>query len=188
MQLSLVQEPAVAAAAAIVYDETMDVDAIFAETVAELRRDGVAVAGLLQKFVGNPCDARRSMWLENLSSGALIRLDQPRGLGASACVLDPDALARAACVLRQAISSGPDLILVNRFGHAEATGRGLRAEIAEAICAGVPLLIAVRYSLLPAWEGFLGGPAQILLPSPPAVLCWVHDRVGSVREARLRAS
>jgi hypothetical protein len=120
MQLSLVQEPAVAAAAAIVYDETMDVDAIFAETVAELRRDGVAVAGLLQKFVGNPCDARRSMWLENLSSGALIRLDQPRGLGASACVLDPDALARAACVLRQAISSGPDLILVNRFGHAEA--------------------------------------------------------------------
>jgi len=187
MQLSFVQEPAVAAAAAIVYDETMDVDAIFAETVTELRRDGVMVAGLLQKFAGDARNARRSMWLENLASGALIRLDRPRGSGASGCVLDPDALARAACVLQQAITLDPDLILVNRFGHAEVEGSGLRAEIAEAICAGVPLLIAVRYNLLPAWEGFLGGPAQILLPSPPAVLCWVHDRIGSAREARLYA-
>ena len=36
--------------AAVVYDETLDVDAIFAEAVAILRRQGVVVAGLLQRF------------------------------------------------------------------------------------------------------------------------------------------
>jgi hypothetical protein len=177
MQLSFVQEPTEVVAAAIVYDEAMDVDAIFAEAVTQLRRDGVRVAGLSQKFAGEARNGKRSVWLENLASGALIRLDRPRGPGASGCILDPDALARAACVLRQAIALDPDLILVNRFGHAESEGRGLRAEIAEAICAGLPLLIAVRYNLLPAWEEFLGGPAHILLPSSQAVQCWVHDRI-----------
>ncbi len=44
-----------------------------------------------------------------------------------------------------------------------------RAEIADAICSGAVALIAVRFSLLSALEGFLGGSATVLLPSAAAI-------------------
>jgi hypothetical protein len=92
-------------------------------------------------------------------------------------VLDPDALAQCACLLQQAVASGADLIIVSRFGNAEADGSGLRAEIAEAICSGAAVVIPVRFSMLNDLEGFLGGPASLLLPSPAAIADWTADVV-----------
>jgi len=163
--------------AAVVYDETLDVDAIFAEAVAILRRQGVVVAGLLQRFGERLSNGKRAMWLDNIATGAEIRLDRPRGPGATACVLDPDALARAACVLRRAVEAEPDLIVANRFGHAEAEGRGTRTEIADAICSGTLVLTAVRYTLLMDLEGFLGAPPHLLLPSAGSIVSWVQDQL-----------
>ena len=66
------------------------------------------------------------------------------------------------------------MLVVSRFGNAEADGGGMRAEIADAICSGAVVLIAVRFSLLGDLEGFLGAQATVLLPSPMAVTDWAQ--------------
>lgn len=170
----------------LLYDNSIDVDAILAASVADARARGLAVGGLLQRFGPRLGDGKRSMWVDDIQTAQTIRLDAPRGPGAQSCVLDPDALSRAACLLQRATESDADLIVVNRFGNAEADGRGLRAEFAGAICAGAAVLVAVRYSLLNDIEGFLGGPAYLLLPSPIAIANWAEAIVAQKQSHKLR--
>ena len=169
----------------LLYDNSIDVDAILAAAVADARARGIAVAGLLQRFGTRLDNNKRSMWVDDIQTEQAIRLDAPRGPGAQGCSLDPDALSRAACLLQRATESDADLIVVNRFGNAEADGRGMRAEFAGAICAGAAVLIAVRYSLLNDLEGFLGGPAYLLLPSPIAIANWAEAIVGQRQAQKL---
>jgi len=164
--------------AGILYGERLDVDAVLVSVTNLLRSKGIRVSGLLQHF-GAPTPAgKRSMYVEDIASGERVRLDLPRGSGASGCTLDPDSLVKAAALLRDAIRSRPDVLIVNRFGQQEAEGRGLRPELAEAVCAGLPTLVAVKESLLPEWKSFVGdGP--ILPAEPSAIASWVCERVGS---------
>lgn len=164
----------------LLYDGSIEVDTILAEAVAKIQARDIAVEGLLQFFGERLANGKRSMWVEDIGSGALIRLDRPRGPGAVACLLDPDALAQAACMLQRAVNSGPDLLVVSRFGNAEADGRGMRAEFADAICSGTPVLVAVKFSLLNDLEGFLGAPAHLLLPSADAIMTWAEDIISEL--------
>jgi molybdate transport system ATP-binding protein len=180
MDLPQTTQPApdlVAKVGVLLYDSTLEVDDLLAAAIALIRAKGMTVAGLLQRLGGRLPNGKRSMWLEDIATGRLIRLDEPRGSGATACILDPDALAQGACLLQQAVMSGADLIVVSRFGSAEAEGSGLRAEIAEAICSGAAVVIPVRLSTLPDLEGFLGGPGRMLLPSPAAIAAWAEDAI-----------
>ena len=170
----------------LLYDNSIDVDAILAAAVADARARGIAVAGLLQRFGPRLDSGKRSMWVDDIQTAQTIRLDAPRGPGAQACILDPDALSRAACLLQRATESDAELIVVNRFGNAEADGRGMRAEFAGAICAGAAVLVAVRYSLLNDLEGFLGGPAYLLLPQPMAIANWAEAIVAQDHARKLR--
>ena len=157
---------------AIVFDRAAEADQVLAEVVAGLRLRGVQVAGLLQHFgLRQPC-GKRSMWLEKIASGRVRRFDQQRGPGGTGCLLDGDALARAACDLRDSIRAGADLLVINRFGASEADGGGMRAEIAEAIRLGIPVLTAVRRDLLEDWLGFAGAPTPCLSADPVEVLAW----------------
>src|SRR3954469_3428966 len=72
----------------LLYD-AIEVDETLAATVALVRAKGIRVAGLLQRFGATLPNGKRSMWLEDIATGRSIRLDQPRGPGATACVLDP---------------------------------------------------------------------------------------------------
>lgn len=184
MQLSLTQELP-PTPAALVYDDGSEADAILAQAVADLRQEGIAIGGLLQRFGGPRSDGRPEVWVENLSSRAQIRLDGPRNAGLPGYWLDHGALARAACVLHHVLANPPALVVINRFGRAETEGRGLCAEFSRLIEAEVPLLTAVRFSMLPDWERFLGHPAYILLPSATAVTCWALDQIGVRQPASL---
>jgi hypothetical protein len=172
----------------LLYNNTLEVDDLLAASVDLIKAHGITVAGLLQRFGERLPNGKRSMWVEDIATNRTIRLDRPRGPGAVACILDPDALTQCACLLQEAVSSGADLIVVSRFGNAEADGSGMRAEIAEAICSGAAVLIPVRYSMLPDLEGFLGGPASLLLPSPVAIADWAENQVLGVQAATERAS
>jgi molybdate transport system ATP-binding protein len=156
------------------YDSSDGLDAAVAEAVDRLRARGIAVAGLLQRFGDAAPGGKQAMWVEDIASGQVIRLDQPRGPGAIACTFDTGALARAAYLLQVAAESGAELLVVNRFGGVEAEGHGLRSEIAEAICSGLAVLIPIRASLLPALEAFLGGPATCLPASAAAIEAWAE--------------
>lgn len=166
------ESDAAARTGVLVFDAPGAADAVLRAAVSTLRARGLSVGGLLQRAGDPATDSKCAMWLDDIVTGQGIRLDEPRGSGATACTLNPDALAQGACLLRQAAHSGLDVIVVNRFGNAEADGRGLRDEIAEAVFAGAVVLIAVRSSLLADLEGFLGGPPTILPLSEMAVVDW----------------
>ena len=150
-----------------------------AETAALLRTRGVPVGGLLQRFGGRLPSGKPSMWLDDVATGAVIRLDQPRGPGATSCTLDPSALASAACLLRNAANSGARVIVVPRFGSVEAEGGGLRMEIAEAVLSGAVVIIGVRPALLPDFEQFLGSPGTTLRPCAAAIAGWAAHIAGA---------
>jgi nucleoside-triphosphatase THEP1 len=174
------------AIAGVVYDGRLDIDAVLSAAVDLLRSNGFRVAGLLQRF-GEPLPGgKRSMYVEDLSSGERIRLDSPRGPEASGCTLDPDGLNRAACALRGAISQRPDVLIVNRFGKQEAEGHGLRAELAEAVSSGLPTVVAIHQSLVREWEEFLGEPGHLLPPEPTDIVNWSRQRVRSAGTTRQR--
>ncbi len=170
-------------AAAVVFESGEDADAAMAVAVAMLRHAGVRVGGLLQMFgpaIG-PC--RREMNLLVLASGDWIRLDQPLGLEAQGCTLDGDALARAAQALRAAVQARPDLLVVSRFGKQEALGGGMRAEIAEALLSGIPVLVAVRATLRDEWDRFLdGAPSQVLPTCADTIAGWARSQTAASRQ------
>ena len=160
----------------VLFENAIDIDAILRAASDALRERGVVVGGVLQRFGERLSNGKRSMWLDDIAGGQTVRLDRPRGPGAISCVLDPDALVQCACLLRDAIASGAELLVVNRFGTAEAEGQGMRAEFAEAICSGAAVLVAVRPNLLAELERFLGAPAQILPASAPHLAAWAEGR------------
>jgi hypothetical protein len=164
---------------ALVYDDAVAVDTVLTTAVATIRARGVVVGGLLQRFGERLSNGKQSMWLDDIATGQRIRLDQPRGPGAKACTLDLDALAQASCMLRYTIESAPAVIIAGRFGRAEAEGGGMRAEIAEAICSGAAVLIAVRPSRLDQLRDFLGESPSHLAPSPNAIADWA-ERVTAI--------
>src|SRR3954447_15535972 len=102
-------DPADLNAAAVAFTAADDVDAALLAAVAQLRGEGVRVAGLLQSVGPAVGSCRREMNLEVLATGERLRLDDPRGREVQGCVLDADALACAAVALREAMRGGPDL-------------------------------------------------------------------------------
>jgi len=166
-------DPAIAARVGVLLiDASEEVNTVTADAVALLRARGVAVGGLLQRFGERLSSGKHSMWLDDVISGRVIRLDQPRGAGARSCTLDASALADAACLLRRAAVVGCNIIFVPRFGSVEAEGGGMRVEIAEAVLSGAVVVTGVRPALLPDLELFLGGPGTVLLPSAASVAGW----------------
>jgi nucleoside-triphosphatase THEP1 len=70
----------------------------------------------------------------------LVSDPDARGAG---CRLDAGRLAELAKRLAAAMQNGADLVIINRFGPAEAEGGGLNDLIAQALDADIPVLIAV---------------------------------------------
>lgn len=153
--------------AALIYGDGIDPAPVLAEVVAQLRKRGVALAGVIQHG-----DCSCAMTLELLSSGRRITISQDLGSGARGCRLDSAALAETASLVRQAIDASPALAVFNKFGSQEAAGNGLCDEMAAAAVAGLPVMTAVRDSLLDQWSDFTGGEYAMLACSTEAALAW----------------
>jgi hypothetical protein len=165
-------------AAAVVYTREDRVDMALAAAVQAMSRAGIVIGGLLQRVGKHIAPGKREMLVQILPDGETICLSDPRGPGAQGCILDTDALARAAVAFRRATLTRPHLLLANRFGELEASGAGLRAELAEAIMADIPLLVPVRADMLPDWREFLGEQTPELPPTSDAILDWAWHLVG----------
>ncbi|HQT78893.1 MAG TPA: DUF2478 domain-containing protein [Rhodopila sp.] len=170
-------EPDVAAkVGAFCYHDAARAYAALSAVTETLRARGLTVGGLLQRPGDMQSNGKPSVWLEDLGTGRVVRLDAPRGPGARACILDTDALAQGSLLLRRAIEARPDLLIVSRFGSVEAEGGGLRGEIAEAVCSGLAVLIPVRTALLPDLAVFLGS-APTLLAHAAGIADWTEQTV-----------
>lgn len=161
--------------AAVIYQPADDVDRLLASFAERLRSDGRRIGGIVQRNRRGDCGPAKLMEVIDLTTGRVIPICQNLGSGSTACKLDLAGLSEAAQAVSRAIAEDVELVIINKFGKTEAQGRGLRAEIADAILVGIPLLTAVPERLYPAWEAFTGGFGTTLLCDGDIVEDWWGD-------------
>ncbi len=172
--------------AAIVYRSGEDdVDTLLAAFAADQIRDGHRLGGVVQrKAEGN---GRARMEMIDLLSGRAISISQDLGPSAQGCCLDPAGLADAAVAAGRAIAENVELLIVNKFSRQEAEGGGLRAELGNAVAAGLPVLTAVSTKCYDAWMAFTGGFGTTLLCERYVVDAWWSEMATRERRARTLA-
>ena len=158
--------------AAVRYTPQTPIESLLHQAVLALKARGVRLGGVIQHDVSGDSGRICQMQLEDIATGRRIQLSQDLGSGSVSCGVDSSGLADASVAIRNAIDSGADLVLINKFGTQEVEGGGLRDEIGLVVAAGVPLLTAVGERYLEAWEEFTGGEAALLEPSLEAILGW----------------
>lgn len=157
-------------------DDDVDIDGLLADVVARLQRDGYDVTGILQSAVRIDPDAKPSVGVREIRDGWQLPILENRGLHSRGCRLDPVAITEVARRLDAGLDRGADLVVVNRFGKAEAEGGGLRPVLERAFVEGIAVLVAVRRDFTEQWEAFHGGMAEMLAPDADAVLGWCRTR------------
>jgi nucleoside-triphosphatase THEP1 len=145
---------------AIVYSDGLAADQLISELGYKVRDAGIAVAGIVQhnRFIRDR--TRCDMEVEELASGIVLKLSEDRGKEARGCRLDRGALSEAAALLSASIESGPQLVILNKFGKTEAEGRGLRDTLAQAVQLGVPVIVGVPFRNIEQWRNFAEGLAE----------------------------
>ncbi len=172
--------------AAILYRPEDDVDLLLAEFASARLRDGERIGGVVQRNLKDDAGRPNGMLVVDLLTGREISICQPLGRGATACKLDPAGLAEASLAVSRAIAEDAALIIVNKFSKQEASGHGLRSELAEAIIAGGPVLTAVPEKCLDAWREFTGDLGTTLLCAPYVIEEWWREV--SLRRTGARAA
>lgn len=167
--------------AAIHYQTGFPIDDFLARVGAHLRADDIRVGGAIQLNVAAPAQTCGAMTLVDLSSGTAMEISQQLGALAQGCRLDTGRLAEFGALLERPADDGVELLILNKFGRAEAGGHGLRRNIAHALDAGVAVLTAVRPPYDEAWREFHGGLATDLPPDLARVQAWCHAAVAQCR-------
>ena len=161
----------------MVYENSGEADDVLAQVAAVLAAEGYRLGGVVQSSVHRPGRRKCDMYLRNLLSGEQVLISLDRGNEARGCRLDPDAFARVSLWGEQALAGGIDLLVVNKFGKEEAQGRGLRTLIAEALIAGIPVMLGVSSLNLQDFEAFAGEAVQRLPPQSETILAWCRAAV-----------
>lgn len=169
--------------AALRFEPRDDVDAVMLEVLERLRSERIVVGGLLQVIERDNPGQCATLSVVDIRTGERARITQNRGKEARGCKLDAQGLVSMAHCIDAAIDDGVDLIMISRFGRAEAEGRGLLSCFSNAICAGIPVLTAVREPHVGRWDAFHGGIATGLALDAGAVLDWF--RTVSLRDLAL---
>ena len=159
-----------------------DTDLVLERLAADLAARGLRCRGTVQinseRADAGPCD----MDVRVLPDGPVLRISQDLGPQARGCRLDPTALETAVGLVAASLTSGADLLIVNKFGKHEADGRGFRDVIAEAVAMDIPVLVGINALNRPAFERFAEGLALRLPSDPAALTAWVEEVTTRVDE------
>lgn len=159
---------------AIVYANEAYPQSTFERIVADGRRRGLRVAGVLQHPVCSDAAGHCDVALEELTTGLRTDLFEDRGPGASGCRLDEAALAEVNGQVARSLDADPDLLVLNKFGKVEAEGRGLLDLVAMAVDRGIPVVIGVPIRNLEPWRDFAGGMSVEFTDDPSEVADWLN--------------
>lgn len=170
--------------AAIGYQSGFPIDDLLSSVAKRLRAEGVGLAGALQENVAGAAGLCSAMTLVDLATQRRVGISQNLGAEAEGCRLDAQGLSEIGALLDRPFEKNVELLMLNRFGVAEAEGNGLRPVLARAIDAGIPVLTAVRPPYLEAWAEFQAGLAVELPSAIEPVLAWCREAVGELRAAR----
>ncbi|WP_180898153.1 DUF2478 domain-containing protein [Martelella soudanensis] len=153
-------------------------DRVFREVSRRLVAHGLRVEGLLQhaqKDEGQCCGA---VDVQDIATGRSWQIMQALGPNARGCRLDFSVLSEVAVFAEGRLRTRPDIVLLSRFGKAEAGGGGLRSVFEAAFLAGVPMLTSVKEAYLDDWYAFAGELSQPLPAEIDAVLDWSLTVIG----------
>ncbi|ATD64371.1 hypothetical protein CGZ65_01905 [Neisseria weixii] len=101
------------------------------QAVGHWQRHGLKVAGLLNPLDENNQKLRERV--QSLTDSRVYTIMYDQGCTTEACLLDPRGLAASSEVIREALQTPPDILVFNKFGHAESENSGLIDEYAQAI-------------------------------------------------------
>jgi hypothetical protein len=148
------------------------VQAVLADFALRRRREGMRIAGVVEE-IGCPTPGMcKNLGVRDLASGETISISQKLGPGSTACNLDPSGLARACALVENAIEGGADLVILSKFGKAEAARGGFFDAFRAAICAGAPIVTYVPAVLAEEWERFASGLFESVLAEDEALESW----------------
>ncbi len=159
----------------VMRDGRGEVDALLRTVAATLSGDGQRIVGTVQHNTDRSDGRACTMELEVLPSGQMFGISQDLGGGASGCRLDPDGFSMAVHAVQQALETGADLLLINKFGKQEAEGHGFRDLVAQALHEGIPVLIGLNAKNLAAFLTFAEGLAEEVEGNLPAVMGWCRE-------------
>ncbi len=145
------EEQMTAVFAAAVYTPKQEDKSALSKFVTRLKAEKVSVAGILQESRLYPGNETRTIDSVDISTGNRIPIKLPMA-DDTECGLDVSNLAATSAILRDAIKTRPDLVVIEKFGEQEQKGEGLLDEIMQIIVEGIPLLIAVPEPALEIWR------------------------------------
>ncbi|MCK9909061.1 DUF2478 domain-containing protein [Microbacteriaceae bacterium K1510] len=160
---------------AFVYSDGLAADRLLADVGYRLRAAGVNVAGLVQRNTVVRGRAKCDMELEELGSGAVVRISEDRGPLAKGCRLDQNVLTQASHLMMGIVAQSPAILIVNKFGKIEAEGGGLRDVIAAAAQSDIPTFAGVPFRNIDQWRAFTGGFADETA-CEAGVIAWLGER------------
>lgn len=162
--------------AAVVYKPGQSPGQVLTTLTSELKRRGVNVHGLLQETTA--ADGRDAV---DIRTGERTPIKRPTQYERDnkLCSLDIGQLTQATAVLRHALQTGADVVIVERFGKAERDGDGLADDLLELMASGVPTLVSVPEEALDDWGRFSGGLGAELPCDYDALLAWWESCQGA---------
>lgn len=151
------------------------VDVTLGAVVQTLSAEGVRLIGVIQEPSGGGDRHRCDMNLIEIANGKRLSISQSLGKGASGCRLDPHSIETIAWrVARDLRDNCPDLLIINRFGKLDATGRGFCPVIADALGREVPVLVGVNDLNRSGFAEFSAGVAIELPDELGPVFSWAR--------------
>lgn len=152
-------------AGAVIYGPDAGVDHLLAAFGRTLAARGFRVAGLVQETIRDPATGRKTdMLLRDLADGTVTSISQKLGPEARGCSLDPAGMAAASAAIREGIATRADLIVVNKFSHAESEGGGFSAELLDAMAEGIPVLVGLPSHSEATFLEITGGHCALVAP------------------------
>lgn len=145
---------------AVIYSDGSDFDAFLQEVAATMADQGMRLAGFVQHNRSRPGRTKCDMYLRDLSTGALHGISDDRGPLATGCVLNTGRLLNACEAAAAGLAAETDLLVLSKFGKAEAEGGGFRSLMIRALELSVPVLIGVPLINLAPFRIFAEGLAR----------------------------
>ena len=149
-------------------------DACLAKVVALLAGSGLKLVGGVQSSLDRPGRDQCDMDLTLLPNGPVLRISQYLGALSEGCRLDADALETAVAEVQRRLP-GAQALIVNKFGKQEQTGRGFVPLIAEAMEAGIPVLVGVNAMNLTGFLAFAGDMGAALPADAAQAANWLRQ-------------
>ncbi|THH34856.1 DUF2478 domain-containing protein [Aliishimia ponticola] len=160
-----------------------DTDLLLFSLAQRLADKGFRAAGTVQINSEMPCDGPCDMDVRILPDGPTVRISQSLGKHARGCRLDPEALETAVAKVSASLQDGVDCLIVNKFGKHEASGRGFRNVIAEAMAMDIPVLVGLNRLNDEAFEEFVGDASVPLPPDLETLVDWMTAQIESRSQA-----